>query len=310
MEYKDYYKSLGVARDASQDEIKKAFRKKARQYHPDVNAGEETERRFKEVNEAYEVLKDPEKRAEYDDIGRNGPQQQGGFRPPPNRDDGFHFSNAGPGSEEAFSDFFENIFGQRQRAQGPAYNARAADQHARVQIGIDDSFGGATRTLSLRMPHIGASGEVQMQDRNIAVKIPRGILEGQTIRLRGQGMEAPGGGQAGDLFLEVSFAPHPTYSIDGRDLHLDLPVTPWEAALGAKIALPTPAGRVNLSIPKNARSGQKLRLKGKGLPAHPAGDIYATLKIVNPKVTSGEAKAFFEKMAREMPFDPRAHLKG
>ncbi|MBB4172794.1 DnaJ C-terminal domain-containing protein [Sulfitobacter noctilucicola] len=310
MEYKDYYKALGVGRDASDDEIKKAFRKLARKYHPDINPGTDAEAKFKDVNEAYEVLKDSERRAAYDQLGKEPPrgQQQGQYQPPPGWDEGFSFSEGEPQSGEDFSDFFETLFRQRAGPSGGGHFAQGADSHARIEITIEDAYRGAERTLSLRSPVVGPNGSVTMQDRKIAVHIPKGVAEGQHIRLAGQG--TPGAKSAGDLFLEVSFAAHPIFRADGKDLYLDLPITPWEAALGGHVVMPTPGGKVDLRIPKNARSGQKMRLKGKGFPGTPAGDIYATLSIVNPKVDTDEAQAFFEQMAEKMPFNPRAKLGG
>jgi curved DNA-binding protein len=182
------------------------------------------------------------------------------------------------------------------------------DSHAAIAIALEDAYRGASRTLSYRVPELGPDGRVVLRERTISVAIPRGIRPGQVIRLAGQGMRESGA--AGDLFLEIDFAPHPVYRVDGADLYLDLPVAPWEAALGAKVTMPTPDGKVDLKIPANARTGQKLRLKGKGLPGTPPGDIYATLQIVNPKVSNAEARALFERMATEMPFDPRAGLGG
>lgn len=311
MEFKDYYEALGVSRTASADEIKKAFRKAARKYHPDINPGATSEAKFKDVNEAYEVLKDPERRAAYDQLGQEPPQGQGRYQPPPGWEGGYEFSEAsGPQNEEAFSDFFETLF---RRGAGRTADMRAgpaADSHGRIEIAIEDSYRGAERKLSLRSPVVGPNGAVTLKDRTISVRVPKGILPGQHIRLAGQGSPNFDGSASGDLFLEVSFASHPVYRLDGKDLHLDLPITPWEAALGGHVVMPTPDSQVDLRIPKNARTGQKMRLKGKGLPGTPAGDIYATLKIVNPKVETEEARAFFEKMAKEMPFNPRAHLGG
>lgn len=308
MEFKDYYKVLGVARDAGPDEIKKAFRKSARKYHPDINSGAEAEAKFKDVNEAYEVLKDPERRAAYDQLGQEPPRGHGHYQPPPDWESGFSFSQGGPQQGEPFSDFFETLF---RRGAGPADGMDSrfgADSHGRIEITIEEAFKGASRTLSLRSPVLGPDGNITLQERSIAVNVPSGVTAGQHIRLAGQG--ASGTGATGDLFLEVSFAPHPVYRPDGKDLYLDLPIAPWEAALGGHVTMPTPEGKVDLRIPKNARAGQKLRLKGKGLPGHPSGDIYATLKIVNPKADTAQARAFFEKMAQEMPFDPRANLGG
>jgi curved DNA-binding protein len=311
MDFKDYYKVLELAPNAVADDIKKAFRKAARKYHPDINSGADAEAKFKDVNEAYEVLKDPERRAAYDQLGQEPPQGQGGYQPPPGWDSGYEFSDArGPQSDEAFSDFFETLF---RRGAGPTAGMRAgpaSDSHGRIEIAIEEAFRGAERKLSLRSPVVGPNGEVKMQDRTLSVRVPKGIAQGQHIRLAGQGSPALDGGTAGDLFLEVTFATHPVYRPDGKDLHLDMPISPWEAALGSHVVMPTPDGQVDLRIPKNARSGQKMRLKGKGLPGTPNGDIYATLKIVNPKVETEEARALFEEMAKAMPFDPRANLGG
>ena len=307
MEFRDYYKMLGVERDASADDIRKAFRKRARLYHPDVSTDADAEAKFKDVNEAYEVLKDPERRMAYDRLGRE-PHGGGGYQPPPDWAGGFAFTGGGPDGGEAFSEFFETLF--RQRSGPRSGGGRGADTHARIVIDIEDAYRGAAHELTVRSPAGDSSGAASSEGRSIAVHIPKGIRAGQHIWLPGQGEPAFGGGPAGDLFLEVSFAPHPIYRADGRDLHLDLPIAPWEAALGQKVVMPTPGGKVDLRIPKNARSGQKLRLKGKGLPGTPAGDVYAALKIVNPKVTSDEARAFFARMAEAMPFDPRAGLGG
>jgi curved DNA-binding protein len=306
MDYKDYYKALGVKRLSTAQEIKAAFRKAARKYHPDINAGADAEAKFKDINEAYEVLKDPERRATYDELGQEPPQGQDAYRPPPDWDSGYSFSDGGPRSDAGFSDFFETLFRREAGSAGGAN--RGSDSHGKIEITLEDAYRGTERTLSFRSPVVAPNGTRVLEDRNIAVRVPKGIAQGQHIRLTGQGVQGQGG--AGDLFLEVSFAPHPVFRPDGKDLYLDLPVTPWEAALGGHVVMPTPDGQVDLSIPKNARSGQKLRLKGKGLPGAPAGNIYATLKIVNPDATTQEACAFFEKMAKELPFDPRAHFGG
>lgn len=309
MDFKDYYKVLGVTRDADASAIKKAFRKAARKYHPDINTAAGAEAKFKDVNEAYEVLKDPERRAAYDQLGQDPQPAQGQYQPPPGWDEGFSFSQGGGQNQEAFSDFFETLFrrgGASADGFGGMGNGRGSDSHGRIEISIEDAYRGAERKLSLRAPVVDSNGQARMQERVISVQVPKGIAQGQHIRLTGQGH--PGAAGAGDLFLEVSFAAHPVFRADGKNLYLDLPITPWEAALGGHVVMPTPGGKVDLRIPKNARTGQKMRLKGKGLPGAPAGDIYATLKIINPKVETDEARAFFERMAKEMPFDPRAHL--
>ena len=311
MDFKDYYKTLDLSPTANAAEIKAAFRKAARKYHPDINTGADAEAKFKEVNEAHEVLKDPERRAAYDQLGQEPQPAQGGFRPPPDWDSGYEFSQSDASNGEAFSDFFETLFRRGSNPAGGRGRRPSADSHGRIEITIEDAYQGAERTLNLRAPVMGPNGTVTMQNRKIAVRVPKGIGQGQHIRLAGQGTSEEG--STGDLLLEVAFAPHPVYRPEGKDLYMDLPVAPWEAALGGHVVMPTPGGRINLNIPKNARSGQKLRLKGKGMPGMsgaPAGNIYATLKIVNPEVTTEHARAFFEKMAEEMPFDPRADLGG
>lgn len=310
MKYRDYYKILGIDTSADADEVKRAYRKLARKFHPDINTTKEAEAKFKDVNEAYEVLRDPERRASYDQLGKPEAGAQEGFRPPPGWEGGFAFTGNSPGDAGAFSDFFETLFRRRGHSFEAAAGARGADQHARLQVDIGEAYRGGTRVLTLREPQVGSDGSVDLKERSIAVQVPKGITEGQHIRLPGQGMPPPGGGTPGDLFLEVSFAPHPVYLAVGRDLYLDLPVAPWEAALGGKVMMPTPDGKVALTVPANARSGQKLRLRGKGLPGTPAGDIFATLRIVNPEVTTEEARRVFEQMAREVPFNPRAGIGG
>lgn len=314
MEYKDYYKILGVDRQASQDEIKRAYRKLARKYHPDVNKDPAAEDRFKEMGEAYEVLKDPEKRAAYDQLGS---QWQAGeeFHPPPGWDAGFEFS--GGGSEgmgaEAFSDFFENLFGRGfggARAGRSQFRARGQDHFAKVMIDIEDAFRGASRSITLRVPEVDAQGQLHNRQRTLNVKIPKGIKPGQHIRLAGQGAPGMGGGGAGDLYLEVAFRPHPYYRVEGSDIYVDLPVAPWEAALGATVKAPTPAGTVELKIPAGTQSGGKLRLKGRGIPAKQAGDLYAVIQIVTPPVKTDRDRELLRQMREQMGFNPRRHMGG
>lgn len=311
MDYKDYYEILGLKRDATETEIKRAYRKLARKYHPDVNP--DAEQDFKDVGEAYDVLKDPEKRAAYDQLG-SGWQQGERFRPPPDWDQRFSFSNSREAATEAdaFSDFFETLF-RRNHEEGSYFHeagVRGQDQHARLSLQIEDAFQGGTRTLSIATPGLDPSGRMVMRNKNISVAIPKGIGPGQHIRLRGKGSPGLGDARPGDLFLEVSFEPHPVFRIDGRDLYLDLPLTPWEAALGSSVTMPTPGGSVEIRIPNNARSGQKLRLKGRGLPGPRPGDLFAVLKIVNPPVKTEKAREFYEGMARELDFNPRKKLGG
>jgi len=311
MEFKDYYKTMGVGRDATQEEIKRAYRKLARKYHPDVSKEPDAERRFKEVGEAYEVLKDPEKRAAYDQLGMNWKAGQE-FRPPPDWGGGFEFSGGvHPGA--AFSDFFESLFGRGGFATGfggvpRGGRARGEDHHARVLIDLADAFHGATRSLTLRIPGFDAQGHWGIRSRTLNVRIPKGVRQGQQIRLSGQGAPGPGGGGAGDLYLEVEFRPHPLYSIEGRDLYLDLPVAPWEAALGAKIKAPTPEGMIDLRVPAGSVNGKKLRLKGRGIPGSPPGDLYAVLQIALPPADSEQAKHLYREMEETLRFNPRAKL--
>ncbi|HSJ48817.1 MAG TPA: DnaJ C-terminal domain-containing protein [Gammaproteobacteria bacterium] len=313
MQYKDYYKILGVAKDATQDEIKRAYRKLARKYHPDVSQEADAEARFKEVNEANEVLKDPGRRAAYDQLGS---QWRGGqdFTPPPDWDTGFEFRAEGMG-ERDFSDFFESLFGGRspfgaqagftsgQRRRG--FQRQGEDHRARIRISLEDSFQGARRTIQLQAPQVDAQGHVSVSPHALTVRIPKGIIEGQQIRLAGQGGAGQAGGQAGDLYLDVEFEPHPRFRPEGRDLHQDLPVTPWEAALGDKVKVPTLGGPVELRIPAGARSGQRLRLAGRGLPGTPPGDQYVTLQIITPPARTAADKDFYRRMAKHFDFDPR-----
>jgi curved DNA-binding protein len=318
MEYKDYYKTLGLERGASQDEIKTTFRKLARKYHPDVNKEPEAESRFKEVSEAYEVLGDAEKRAAYDQLGKEWKVGQE-FRPPPGWDEGFEFSGSSFERDGGFSDFFESLFGglhrRRERGEGPFrggagahFRARGEDHHARIQIDLRDAFTGATRQVSLHAPEVDESGHVVLRDRVLNVQIPKGVTEGQHIRLKGQGAPGIGGASAGDLYLEVGFRPDLLYRVAGRDLHLDLPVAPWEAALGASVRMPTPEGPIMLRIPPGSAQGRQLRVRGRGIPGAEPGDLYAVLKIVLPPADTEEARRIYEEMARQLPFDPRAGL--
>jgi curved DNA-binding protein len=316
MEYKDYYKILGVERGATQDDIKRAYRKLARTYHPDVNKEAGAEAKFKDAGEAYEVLKDPEKRAAYDQLGANWQQGQE-FRPPPNWDAGFEFSGGGFTDADAsqFSDFFEGLFG-RARAGGGArggfqrreFHAQGEDHHAKIVIPLRDAYTGAKREITLRVPELDEGGHVAVKDRTLSVTIPKGIREGQHIRLAGQGSPGIGKGQPGDLYLEVAFAPDPVFRVEGRDVTFDLPVTPWEAALGASVKAPTPEGAVMLKIPPGSTKERTMRLKGKGIPGNPPGDLNAVLKVELPPADSDKAKELYQQMERELPFNPRARL--
>jgi curved DNA-binding protein len=310
VEFKDYYKVMGVARDATEAQIKQAYRKLARKYHPDVSKEKDAEARFKEVGEAYEVLKSPEKRAAYDQLGQNYRAGEE-FRPPPNWDSGFEFSGAGPG-DSSYSDFFDALFGAQARSgtrnRGAFRAGRGEDHHAKVLLDLEAAIHGGTRTFTLRMPEIDDQGRLVAKERTLNVQVPKGILAGQHIRLAGQGARASGEGKPGDLFIEVEFQPHPLYRVDGRDLSLELPVAPWEAALGASVKTPTPSGMVDMKVPPGAHAGTKLRLKGRGIPATPAGDFYVVLQIALPPANDDSARAAYAALAAALPFNPRARL--
>ncbi len=304
---------MGVARDATEAQIKQAYRKLARKYHPDVSKEKDAEARFKEVGEAYEVLKNPEKRAAYDQLGRNHRPGED-FRPPPDWNADFEFSGAGPGQAGGadYSDFFESLFGAQGRAQSGRRQGfqpdRGEDHHAKIMLDLEASLTGGSRTFTLKMPEIDAQGRLTNKERTLNVQVPKGILAGQQIRLAGQGGKALESGKSGDLYIEVEFQPHPLYQVDGRDLSLELPVAPWEAALGATVKTPTPGGVVELKIPPGSHAGSKLRLKSRGIPSNPPGDFYVILQIALPPASDEKAKAAYAAMAAAMPFNPRAGL--
>ena len=326
MKFKDYYQTLGVARDATPDEVKSAYRKLARKYHPDVSKERDAEARFKEIGEASEVLRDPEKRAAYDAAGSQWERQRSAgqaapqdFEPPPGWDAGFEFSGRGQHDDDPFggrdhSDFFEALFGRAARAgraRAPDARMPGQDHHAKVLIDLEDAYRGAQRSIALQMPAFDDQGHGVMQERRLDVTIPKGIREGQHLRLVGQGAPGLGDGAAGDLYLEIAFHPHRLYRVDGRDVLLDLPLAPWEAALGANVSVPTPDGTVELTIPPGSASGRKLRLKGRGIPGTPAGDLYAVLTIALPPALEAKARSAYEAFgAGFAAFNPRAHLEG
>jgi len=313
MQFKDYYQTLGVPREATQEEIKKAFRKLARKFHPDVSKEINAEAHMKDVNEAYAVLSDLEKRAAYDQLGR-GYQPGQEFRPPPDWDAGFEFSGHGYSPHEAadFSDFFSELFGRMGGAdrsgihtQSAHFHTQGEDHHAKVLLDIDDAFNGATRQITLRVPKTDAQGRVSLATRILNVRIPQGVHAGQVIRLAGQGAPGMGGGAAGDLLLEVQFKPHSRFHVEGRDLLLTLPVTPWEAALGAVVSVDLPAGQTRVRIPEGAQSGKQLRVRGKGIPGQPPGDLLLEIQVALPPANTPQARQLYETMARELAFNPR-----
>jgi curved DNA-binding protein len=299
VEYKDYYQTLGVDRDASADDIKKAYRKMVRKYHPDVSKHKDADAKTKEINEAYDVLGDATKRAAYDALGR-GHHAGETFHPPP--DWGEQFDFAGAGADDFFADLFAQA-GRRQRGGG--FQMRGDDIHAAITIDLRDAYQGATRTVSLRVPRSQGPGRAVMEEKTLSVNIPRGVTPGQQLRLAGQGHEGHGGAGPGDLYLEIGFAPDPRYRIEGAHVYENVPVTPWEAALGGQVAVPTPSGTVEVTIPAGSQSGRKLRLKGRGIPANPPGDLYLILDVVLPPANNDKARAIYQAMARDMAFNPR-----
>jgi len=317
MEYKDYYKILGVARDASQDDIKRAYRKLARKYHPDVNKDPEAELRFKEIGEAYEVLKDKEKRAAYDQFGSNWKAGQD-FKPPP----GWEFreftgsrrsSGAAP---HGFSDFFETLFGGGRTRSSPdpfsffdeRFVDRGRDIRAKLTITLEESYRGSRKTITLNR-NVVRGGGLQGESTSLQVTIPQGILEGQQIRLEGQGDVATENGIRGDLFLEIVFAPHPLFTVNQRDVTMTLPVAPWEAALGAVLKVPTLGGPVDLKLPAGSQTGRKLRLKGRGISSRDqTGDQYVIIEVHIPKAETPRQRELYKEMEKIMPFNPRSRF--
>ncbi|MDN5848838.1 MAG: DnaJ domain-containing protein [Nitrococcus sp.] len=314
MEYKDYYHTLGVSKDASSEEIKRAYRKLARKYHPDVSKAAHAEQRFKEVAEAYEALKDSDKRRAYDRLGSNWRAGEE-FRPPPDWQFRGGFNSGGAGG---FSDFFDSLFGRggspfesmfgAGTARSRSFARRGQDQLAKIAITLEEAYQGATRTIAVEAPEVDAQGRARRTARNLRIQIPSGVREGQRIRLAGQGSAGLGNAGAGDLFLDVHIEPHRLYRMHGKDVHLDLPITPWEAALGAILNVPTLGGWVDLKIPQNSQSGRRLRLRGRGLPGAPPGDQYLELRIVNPQVRTERARELFRELERELGFNPRTDL--
>lgn len=308
MEHKDYYHILNVPRDASQEDIKHAYRKLARKYHPDVSQEQNAEKHFKEIGEAYEVLKDPKKRLAYDRMGRGTAQFS------PDWAKGFDSANDGfeVNQDFNFKEFFETLFGKEGHHYDTHYHTfhtRGEDQHARVTITLEEAYHGVMRTIQVQLTdRDNMTDHKVFKIRTLNVKIPAGIIEGQHIRLVGQGMAGSGEGQRGDLYLEIEFQPHSLYRVEERDIYLSLPITPWEAALGCTVSVPTLGGKVELKVPSGSQSGQKLRLKRRGLPGPIQGDQYVILQIVTPQADSTSAETFYHKMAQEFPFDPRTHL--
>jgi len=331
--YKDYYQILGVSREASQEEIGKAFKKLARKYHPDLNPdNKEAEQKFKEVNEAYEVLKDPEKRKRYDQLGANWEHGQH-FEPPPGYENvRFTFGGGGEGfGGSGFSDFFETLFGDIfQEARGGSRRSRSAgfgadpfgafgrsgfggarqamkgeDARTTLELTLEEAYHGGQKSISLQEQTVGPDGRPTVRSKNLDVNIPPGVSDGSSIRLSGQGGPGAGGGQSGDLYLQVKLLPHRLFSVEGKNIVYDLPLAPWEAAMGTKLEVPTLDGRVDMKIPAGTSSGQKLRLKGKGLGRGASkGDQLVRVQIKVPKSLSEEEMELWQKLAETSSFQP------
>jgi len=309
MKYKDYYATLGVDRGASAEEIKKSYRKLARKYHPDVSKEPNAEERFKEVAEAYETLKDPEKRAAYDQLGRHAPGQD--FRPPP--DWGDRFAGADTIFEDLdLADLFAGLAGRRPAGpRGERGPAPGRDYEAAVRLSFEQAFDGAEIELDLDVVEYDEQGVPHRVPRRIKVRVPKGVTDGQQLRVPGKGAKGVNGGRDGDLYLDIQVEAHPLYRVAGQNLYIDLPLAPWEAALGATINLPTPGGTVSLKVPPGTRAGQQLRLSGRGLarPGDKPADLYAIAHIVMPGVLDERQRALFRELAQASNFNPRAHFE-
>lgn len=325
MQFKDYYQIIGVPESASTKEIKTAYRKLAHKYHPDVSEEADAEERFKEVGEAYAVLKNPDKRAEYDQLRKMGAQRgDGSFRPPPGWQPQPESHQYGHADAADFSDFFESVFGRNAAGPGDGLgggafgdggfrqsaNRRGEDIHAKLALLLEEAAAGGEKQLNLRVTETDDNGLARQRDKTLKVKIPAGIGDRQQMRLRGQGNPGLGNGKPGDLFIEIELAPHPLFSVDGKDIYLTLPISPSEAALGASVNVPTLDANLNVTIPPNSSGGRKLRLRGKGLPGKTPGDLIVILQIIMPSQHTDTAKALYEKLAEaEADFNPRANLE-
>lgn len=312
MDFKDYYKILGLEPTADDKAIKSAYRKLARKYHPDVSKEKDAEDKFKEASEAYEVLKSPEKRAEYDELRKYG-QQGRPFQGPPGWQSrgGGQTGGFGSGAENGdFSDFFSSIFGGRtQQGRSRSAGRRGQDVEMELPIFLEETLSNESKQVSFKVAQHSADGQ-RLPDiiKTLNVKIPAGVIDGERIRLKGQGSPGVGGADNGDLYLIIRFAPHPLFDVEGNDLIITVPLAPWEAALGAKVAVPTLTGKINLTIRPDSQSGQRLRVKGNGLldKQGQRADLYAQLKVVMPKASDDETKALWQSLAEKAAFDPRA----
>ena len=310
MQFKDYYQLLGVEPSATAEEIKKAYKRQARRYHPDVSKEKDAEQKFKEVAEAYEVLKSDDKRREYDQLRTQGARGGNGqFTPPPGWESASHYSSAAD-QAGGFSDFFESLFGRQgsfHRAQGAGDTMRmdGEDVHAELALLLEELHLGSEQTVQVRVPEVDVHGLVSHRIKKLKVKVPAGTAEGSVLRIKGQGAAGFGGGRQGDLLLKIKLAPHPLFSVDGRDISLVVPVLPWEAALGCMVTIPTLQHKTRVSIPPGSQSGQKLRLAGLGLAGNPPGDFYAVVKVVMPQTIDDTAKALYQQLAAGGDTSPR-----
>lgn len=315
MEFVDYYDTMGLDENATDADIKRAYRQLARKYHPDVSKEPDSEARFKELGEAYGVLKDEERRREYDQLRRHHNDTDGGFSPPPgwqyqssiNPED---FRQAGQGSAD-FSDFFEQMFGSRFKHHesghsDPVSGMRGRDVHATLPVSIRDIYHGSTVEISLNLPTVSADGVMRTEQKKLNVKIPAGVRPGQKLRLKGQGGRGYADSDSGDLYIDISVKEDDVFTLDGPHVNVCVPITPWEAALGAVVEIPTLDGPVNLTIPANAKQGQRLRLKGRGLPGKNPGDQFALLTLVVPEAKTEEQKSIYESMSKLWADNPRA----
>jgi curved DNA-binding protein len=302
VEYKDYYQTMGVARDASADDIKRAYRRLARKYHPDVSKEKDAEARFKEIGEAYEVLRDPEKRAAYDALGTRRPGED--FRPPPD----WEFDHGARVDPNAHSDFFEQLFGGL-GGRRASFRGRGFDTAGEVEVTLEEAFRGTERRLTLQRVAVDERRQPQPATQQLNVRIPAGVIDGQQVRVPAQGQPGVGGGPAGDLFLQVRLKPHRWFRAEGRDIWLDLPVTPWEAALGETVRVPTLGGRVDLKLPKGSQTDRQLRLRGRGLPGNPPGDQFVVLKVTAPAPTNPAGEALYRQLADAVPGNPRQAME-
>ncbi len=310
MKYKDYYQVLGVERDAGTDAIKKAYRKLAHKYHPDVSKDPAGEEKFKEIADAYQTLKDPEKRAAYDQLGRYQSGQE--FRPPP--DWSRQFGDTQFSTDDIdLADLFAGLAGRRPHAErrGGTFQMPGQDYEVTAHITLDEASRGTTVDLRLTVPEYDQQGRVHRVERTFKARIPKGATDGQRLRLRGKGGKGLGGAPDGDLYLNIALHPHALYRVSGHDLYLDLPLTPWEAALGAVVEVPTLGGSVRLKVPAGTHAGQKLRLARRGLPkpSEGEGDLYAIVQIAVPTVLSERERALFEELAKGSSFNPRGHFE-